>query len=358
MIHSNDNSVQILMEERDSFVDILRAIALLGIILIHVNPSPLFLCQLRGFDVPMMVFLSGVVFTYRKHSLDSISSICKYEWNRIVRILFPTWLFILMYFAFAYLRNHSIPDVYEVKSYCTLKTYWYVWIMRVFLIVAMIAPAIQWLQRKLSNIQLMIISILVLVLFEIFAIPNQDSWMYYITMAIPYILIFGFGTVVMSISRKNLWWMMVAFAVVYVAYAVWYWYLTGEYQGTHICKYPPRLYYTSYAMMCVVLLWQCRKEIANVLRWMHLDGLFVFIGSHTMWIYFWHIIGLMYIDLPLNWLSKTYICNITPAWCMSFLMISIFSFAIVWLQDKVVSVLLSLSHDSPVCRNILRIFQG
>lgn len=359
MTNAKDNSIRTKMDgSREPSVDILRAIALLGIILIHVNPSSPFVCQLRGFDVPMMVFLSGVVFAYGKRSLDSVSSICKYEWNRIVRILFPTWFFILMYFAFVYLRYHSIPDMYEVKSYFTLKTYWYVWIMRVFLIVAMTAPVIQWLKRKLSNIQLLIIAILVLVLFEFFAIPNQDSWAYYITMAIPYILIFGFGTMIDSISHKNLWKIMAVCAVVYVVYAVWYWHLTGEYQGTQICKYPPRLYYTSYAMMCVVLLWQFRKQLTDILRWMHLDEFGIFIGSHTMWIYFWHIIGLIYLDIPLNWLAQANILNVVPAWCISSLIICIFSFAIVWLQDKVVSALLSLSHDSPVCKNILRIFRG
>lgn len=40
--------------QRDLSIDILRFIALSGIILVHINPS-LFWCQLRSFDVLLIV---------------------------------------------------------------------------------------------------------------------------------------------------------------------------------------------------------------------------------------------------------------------------------------------------------------
>ena len=49
------------IKKRDYQIDILRAIALFCIICAHVSP-PSLLIQFRSFDVPMMVFLSGVVF--------------------------------------------------------------------------------------------------------------------------------------------------------------------------------------------------------------------------------------------------------------------------------------------------------
>lgn len=49
------------MQDRDESLDILRSIAFIGLIIAHVNP-PVFLMQLRNFDVPMMVFISGVAF--------------------------------------------------------------------------------------------------------------------------------------------------------------------------------------------------------------------------------------------------------------------------------------------------------
>lgn len=47
------------LNRRDTSIDILRFIAISGIILAHSNPGT-FLTQLRGFDVVLMVFLSAV----------------------------------------------------------------------------------------------------------------------------------------------------------------------------------------------------------------------------------------------------------------------------------------------------------
>ena len=46
---------------RDYSIDILRFIELSGIILVHIEPAA-FWCQLRSFDVPQMVLLSGVSY--------------------------------------------------------------------------------------------------------------------------------------------------------------------------------------------------------------------------------------------------------------------------------------------------------
>ncbi len=51
------------MRKRDESIDALRWLALTGIILVHSEPSA-FWAQLRSFDVPLMVILSAVVFTY------------------------------------------------------------------------------------------------------------------------------------------------------------------------------------------------------------------------------------------------------------------------------------------------------
>ena len=46
---------------RDQGIDVLRWLAITGIIIAHVNPSAFWL-QLRSFDVPLMVLLSGICF--------------------------------------------------------------------------------------------------------------------------------------------------------------------------------------------------------------------------------------------------------------------------------------------------------
>ncbi len=51
--------------QRDVTIDILRVCGLLLIMLAHVNP-PNLIFQIRTFDVPMMVFVSGVSYFLSK----------------------------------------------------------------------------------------------------------------------------------------------------------------------------------------------------------------------------------------------------------------------------------------------------
>ena len=81
--------------ERKNSIDILRCIALLGIIIIHCGPTSLIVQQLRGFDVPLMVFLSGV--SYKISSNRNKSTYKQYLWRRFKRLIVPTWLFITFY---------------------------------------------------------------------------------------------------------------------------------------------------------------------------------------------------------------------------------------------------------------------
>lgn len=60
-------------EKRDFSIDILRWLAITGIILVHIQPS-IFWAQLRSFDVPMMVFLSAYCFANGSHGLKDYKS--------------------------------------------------------------------------------------------------------------------------------------------------------------------------------------------------------------------------------------------------------------------------------------------
>lgn len=54
-------------------------------------------------------------------------------------------------------------------------------------------------------------------------------------------------------------------------------------------KFPPRMMYLSYAFFCISLLWIFRQNIVSWLKKFHLLTFCTYIGSHTLWIYLWHI---------------------------------------------------------------------
>jgi len=86
---------------RDHTIDYLRAIGLYAIILAHIA-SPWALHQLRNFDVPLMVFISGISFSLSK---TSSGPYLKYAWSRIKRLLFPVWIFLTLFFALSSLTH-------------------------------------------------------------------------------------------------------------------------------------------------------------------------------------------------------------------------------------------------------------
>ena len=125
---------------RDEKIDLLRFIGLAMIILAHVG-SPTIILQLRNFDVPLMVLVSGASFAlaYRNEPYAS------YVWKRIKRLLFPTWIFLTAYFSIMFATGFpmALPDLNKIaESYLLLSGIGYVWIIRVFLLVALVSPLI------------------------------------------------------------------------------------------------------------------------------------------------------------------------------------------------------------------------
>lgn len=76
---------------------------------------------------------------------------------------------------------------------------------------------------------------------------------------------------------------------VFSVIACYLWSIHGEFILVGKYKYPPQLYYLSYAVMCISLLWIVRAKITRCLQQIRLLNVVTYIGSHTLWIYFWHI---------------------------------------------------------------------
>ena len=280
---------------RDKSIDILRAIALIGMIISHCKPHP-FVQQLREFDVPLIVFLSGVSFlmSSKKKSYDGYLSYC---WKRFKRLVFPTWIFLFLYYivlfvGLSYTGNLSF-DWSSIVHNFTLTTGWYVWIIRVFLIIALLAPSVYYLCSHLSYTIFIILFVLLLIGYEFVAKITDAEWYYYITMTFPYVLIFALGLKSDRISKKHFIRIGVVAFFVYLLFVLYFSSSTGAYQCTQICKYPPQLYYTSYAIVIVSLLWVSKNYISILFERLKLDGFLTFVGSHTLWVYYWHIIVLL-----------------------------------------------------------------
>ena len=87
-------------------------------------------------------------------------------------------------------------------------------------------------------------------------------------------------------------------------FASYYYIQHGGVQLVSIAKYPPRLYYLSYGLAwSSMLLWISEERDAKIYN----NAFVEFVGSHTMWIYLWHILALKFyttFHLPEVWFLK------------------------------------------------------
>ena len=118
---------------RDGSIDFLRVLGLCMVTLVHFN-TPYVVKLVVYFGVPLMVFVSGLCVK---------STGMQFSWSvlyhRAKRLLVPLWLFLTIYWLLFYHIVH--PSLYQVvQGYALLGVAPYVWIIRVFLIIACLMP--------------------------------------------------------------------------------------------------------------------------------------------------------------------------------------------------------------------------
>lgn len=336
--------------ERDKSIDLLRCFALLGIILAHVSP-PSVVLQLRGFDVPLMVFLSGVVFYRGKGFRLDLPNLLQYWFRRIKRIVFPVWLFLILYYGLMFLLFAKSPSVSEALEVFSLRSGWYVWIFRVFLIVALVAPFLTTPVKKWNSALLYLGGVLVLLMHEFIAGSRYPASLYPLVEAVPYVIVFLFGMLAKGTSRKQLTWMTFAWMAVFAGLAVWKFRSTGQFVNTGTCKYPPQLYYLAYGLGCIGVLWLVKDGLMALLgRIPFLEKPAVFIGSHTMWIYLWHILFLEFMsDFCVSFAGAIRWLHL-PFWGARFVFVLTCSCILTFLQSLLFDRLKSACPDNRVVK--------
>lgn len=354
-------------KERDLSIDILRCTGLFLIILAHVSP-PGAIFQLRNFDVPLMVFVSGLSF--------SISSEGKkyqaYLLSRIKRLVVPVWIFVTVFYLFvclffclspvlfgkynnfdSYLNTLFFKDSLDASS----NTLGYTWIIKIFLLMAIIAPLVKKITHNLSQWNIMTVAIILLCLNQylvLAVVDNADSNASLINnIAVAYLLpCLSYGVVFMlgvNYKKYSITFKLFTVILSLMAFLVFLWSYRVEFGGlvsTQGYKYPPSGYYLSYALMMIFSLSLFVKSLTQKINGL-LKGLIVFVSSNSIWIYLWHIPVVEYFansDAGYNFIFK-------------YLAACFLSMAIMYLQVGIISRLRS-RMSPPVYKNIKDIFTG
>ncbi|UCG16736.1 MAG: acyltransferase [Phycisphaerales bacterium] len=287
--------------DRDDSIDVLRVIGLLLIMLAHTIPSSWLLFQLRTFDVPLMVIVSGMAFCVSSPPALRLGS---YYWKRILRLVLPTYVFLTLFFLITALcfclSDQASPFKGRLVGTFTLRnvnSIGYVWIIRVFLLVALTAPFLHALWRRVHPALFGAILVVAYIFYEIVfqRVPRlEPSWLntfvtIYVYFAISYTVVFGVG---MLLIRLGVYPRLALAVVLGIAFAVCVYVMS---RGDTIqlrmqsFKYPPRIYYVSWGlfMSTVLSLVFMKVRLGGTVR-----SVVQFLSSVSLWIYLWHIVVL------------------------------------------------------------------
>lgn len=338
---------------RNFKIDFLRFIGLFMIILAHCSPH-LVIFQIRNFDVPLMVLISGVSF---KLSFKKNDSYFNYVWKRIKRLVFPVWIFLTLFFIFMHFGFPGEITLHQIiTSYLLLSGIGYVWIIRVFLLVALIAPFLLKIEQKTtSNIYFFSILVLSLLAYEILKINTYDYFqtndflvivgrvLFYI---IPYSLIYLLGIRIYKLQKKYTLYIFVLCLITFIGMASIIFLDENKFIPTQVYKNPLTTYYLSYALSISTLLWLVGDSIWQKLN-SKIKQFILFIASNSIWIYLWHIPFIYIIEITNYHYSLEYVFVLFCSILITYLQVSL-------LEKR---ILPNISNDK-IRRNIKTLFKG
>lgn len=310
---------------RNLNLDILKSISLLLLISAHTNlPNNSLFFQLRCFDVPLIVFVSGYLFSLYAQKNKRIIYL-DYVKKRTIRLLVPTWTFLIIFFSISFvlcfLFKQNFPFSVEkiLSSFLLLDSgIGYLWIIRIFLMLALISPFIYAINSIIQKFPLGFILSLVIHNFLVSQLAESfNKWLFnfgtiglfvrvilreYLFYIIPYGAILLLGMIASYPNWKFFKIILVSSLFTLMVYLMQA-FTSGNFLFISSSKFPPSGAYVFYGIVMSIILYLTldkftsdfnpqNLKISRNLSFFNFFGLgeiVYFISRFSIWIYFWHI---------------------------------------------------------------------
>lgn len=304
------------MNKRDNKIDYIRALCTLLVILAHME-IPGVLNEIRTFDVVALVLVSGLSVNYAEKK-----GYINYIKKRIKKLVIPTYTTItfifLLSFVFCYLfrNNNQLFDANTMlKSYFFAGGIGYIWIVKVYLAIALTLPIIKKIvveSKKWFWVELVLFWGIYLVLEMRFG--NNKIMYEYFFQIFPYILVASIG-VFLFYKPYCFSYIFTISSFITIIYAIGYQGFTPS-----LYKFPPKGFYMAYGLAAACGLYLLMPQKPNTLvNW---------ISRNSFNIYLWHIV-LLFITNALGEVALfAWICK----WFFQFPIIVIASILLTYLQ--------------------------
>lgn len=333
---------------RDLKIDFLRFLGLSLIILAHVSPPPV-IFQMRNFDVPLMVILSGMSFALAGMK----GSYLDYVMSRFRRLVIPVWVFLSIFFSVAFFLGfkHELNTV--LLSFGLISGIGYVRIIRIFFMMALIAPILAKFDRLIkNNNEFLVVVLLLFVVNEIVryvSLNELDGVHLKLAMKsyldiLPYAILFLLGMRISRLTKNQLLTVNLTALFLFIIIMT----LLAKKNGwsfvpTQEGKYPAGMYYLSYSLFVISLLWLNIKNSD-----LKINRIVGFISANTIWIYLWHI-AVKFVLIN---------SSFELGWWLYYVIIYSGATLLVWCQICVVNLICDKIKSPRMIKNITVFFTG
>lgn len=342
------------MSERNTGLDLMRVLGIFLIMIAHAEP-PAWFDQLRNFGTPLLIVASGATyaFIYRTRTLKALPFLRK----RLSRLIFPAWIFLTFFFLFFYCAAVVLGKDYpfDFRTVATSFTFYsgigYAWILNIYLLLALITPAALYLKKAgASNLFYFSMIVIVYCIYELLlrasgpyiSGPLVELTGRVIFAIVPYSLLYLYGFKLEELSNRQVAIAGIVALFIFACIAVDFELASGAFVPTQKFKYPPSIYYLSYAFFALNAVFLVCRNYFNGRN----SAVILWLSSHSLWIYLWHILAIYLVKYSIGTDNHGFFVSLFRA-----VILLGFGVCLTWLQILCVEKLLA-RFQSPALRKI------
>lgn len=165
-------------------------------------------------------------------------------------------------------------------------------------------------QNKYYKI-LIVVSIIYFIMVQMNFLTENNIVVNSFYLLIPYSIINALGMELKYLNKKTIISIITIFFITFSIFLIYYFIQEGKFISTQNYKYPPSVYYISYALVISLILYLLVSEKCS-----NLNLKFIyFVTKNSLWFYFWHILFVNIRNIKfsnLNWIIAyivTIICT-------------------------------------------------
>lgn len=294
------------MTERNTTIDFMRGLAVILMIFVHATayfqgiPLVRDLWDYTHIVVPLFVFCSSFIYFQRKETTAlSISYILK----RAKRLIVPYYVFLIPFFAIHYLTRGSISwdDVLQKLMLSGGRDL--SWLVILFIYIIILIPIVHFMYRSKRILFWMYFAATFLTTCAlVFSTPAIG---FRLIMWLPWSFLLCI-TLLFAEYEKNIRFYIATMVLAALTFFTTQYLILSQSQTLVLTenKYPPNLYYLSYGIFFIALIYPLHSKIQNTLfikQW--IQPYFDFLSKHSYSIFFIHFLFVkLFVDL--NWHVK------------------------------------------------------